>query len=243
MEVILNYLDIKRYEGWLIQNSSYKDSRPCDRIDYSYKAKLLNTDICKRVGELNWELFLNSNENSDYAILDSYDIQKYFDKLYEKYGVSAILEGNRINNAKFHRVARLRKRITDIFDSPCENVYFLTFTFSDQFLDSDNFSKRRYVQRFLKTYFYNYVGNVDFGKINGRVHFHAVACCDWFDPNLWHFGNLDYEKVIIRDSSNEKLSKYITKLVNHAIKETTKRNSLIYKRLSTVEKNLDTSHN
>lgn len=227
----MNYLDSKRYEGWLIQHSIYKDSRPCDRIDYSYKSSILKTDLCKRVGELQWDLFLNSNENSIYAMMDPLDNQRYFDKLYDKWGISAILEANRLNNAKFHRIKRLRDRINLIFSSSCKNVYFLTFTFADDFLDSNNETKRKYVQRFLKKYFVNYVGNIDFGKKNGRVHFHAVACADYIYPNLWQYGNLDYEKVVIRDESNEKLAKYITKLVNHAIKETTKRNSLIYCRL------------
>ncbi len=229
----MNYLDLQKYEFWLISHSNYKNSKPYERIDYSYKSKILNTELCKDVGAFNYERFLNAWGIEELTLLDSKGTMSFFDELFDKFGGCAIMEANRLNNARYKRIQRLRARIESIFNFGCEHVYFLTFTFNEKELEkSRDFSLlRKYVQRFLKKNFKNYVGNIDFGKENGRVHFHAVACADYLDPQLWHFGNLDYELVLVNSKSNELMAKYITKLVNHAIKNTTKRNSLIYCRL------------
>lgn len=224
----MQYLELRKFEGWLIEHSNYNNTRWWERIDYKYKSDIMKLDICKDVNTFNWYMFLASNENYDSIPYDVYDLQDYFDDIYSRVGVSAILEAYRLNNARYHRTARLRKRIIDITSS---HSYFLTFTFSDDFIDSKVESKRKYVQRFLKEHFNNYVGNVDYGFHNNRIHFHAVACAKFFDPNLWKYGNLDYEVIFKTSDDDLVLARYIDKLVNHAIKETTKRNSLIYCRV------------
>jgi hypothetical protein len=78
-----------------------------------------------------------------------------------------------------------------------------------------------------------YVANIDYGAKNKREHYHALINCDKIDFSNWRkYGNINAERVKNKDIESDKikLSKYIAKLSNHAIKETTKRSCLIYSR-------------
>lgn len=138
-------------------------------------------------------------------------------------------EAERMVNADNIRRKRLRKRIEGMFDFG--NVVFLTLTFTDDILDStSNVTRRRYVARFLKSVSNNYVGNVDYGAEKGREHYHAVLLTDTDDFSGWTYGFYKAEKVRKEGVDALRVAKYISKLTNHAIKETTKRNALIYSR-------------
>lgn len=140
-------------------------------------------------------------------------------------------ECERINNAFSNRRKRLSKRINDMLDMG--QCLFLTLTFTnDVFKHTTPETRRKYVSRYLKEYTNKYVANIDFGEKNGREHYHAVVLCDKIDISWWqsNCGNIDFEKIIINENTCTKLSKYVAKLANHAIKETTKRNALLYSR-------------
>lgn len=155
----------------------------------------------------------------------------------------------RIVNADYQRRRRLKKRISQIIDT--NSAYFITLTFSDETLNKTSASVRRiYVSRFLKSISDYFVGNIDFGKLKGREHYHAVICskvlddatfkfskrygyicssCSAFDP--WSkYGFYSIKKCCNTEIDRKKLSCYVNKLVSHAIKETTKRNALLYSR-------------
>lgn len=113
---------------------------------------------------------------------------------------------------------------------PCS---FLTLTFTDDVLASTSEdTRRRYVARFLKSISQNYVGNIDYGKLNEREHYHAIVEGDQLDLSSWTYGFTKCIKVgysdIITDTA--RLSKYINKLSNHATKKTTKGKKIIYSR-------------
>jgi len=139
-------------------------------------------------------------------------------------------EYEKINNASWARVRRLRLRIEEML--MCGECVFLTFTFDDDVLSSTSAkTRRRYVTRFLKAYTDDFVGNLDFGAKNGREHYHAVALLgsEKIPLTEWKKGSLDLERIH-QTKSNVKLAKYVSKLTNHAIKETAKRSVLIYAR-------------
>lgn len=143
-----------------------------------------------------------------------------------------LFECYKINEASWKRTQRLRKRIEDMLVSgPC---LFLTLTFSDDTLSSTNEKQRRVaVSRYLKQYNCKYVANIDFGTKNHREHYHAVIGCERVNFDTWKkYGSLDIERIRLKnmDCDKYKLSKYICKLSNHAIKETTRRCSLLYSR-------------
>ena len=135
-------------------------------------------------------------------------------------------ECKRLFNAERARVGRLKKRIAYMLNYDC---IFLTFTFTDSVLNNCNQSTlRTYVVRTLKSFSDYYVANIDFGKKNGRLHYHGLVVAEKVDYTIWTYGSLNGKKVFNKNSSA--LAKYIAKLSNHAIKETTKGSYIIYSR-------------
>lgn len=155
----------------------------------------------------------------------------------------------KIVSADVQRKKRLRQRVERIMEKG--STYFLTLTFNDETLSNTDVKTRRtYVARFLKSVSDDYVGNVDFGKLNGREHYHAVIHSDKLDDIQYQFTNrfgwicsdceqfADWSKLGFYsikscgkdEKDKQKLAWYVSKLTNHAVKETTKRNALIYSR-------------
>lgn len=161
---------------------------------------------------------------------------------------------NNIVKAENNRTSRLRARIK-LFLEQEEPTIFLTLTFSDKVLQNTTpETRRRYVTRYLKSQSAYYIANIDFGSLNGREHYHAVILGK-VSLSDWEYGIINAESVGNRSSltrknipiryknlpeeiarqkmrvdTERKLSKYVSKLTNHAIKETTKRNAIIYSR-------------
>lgn len=138
----------------------------------------------------------------------------------------------KINHASYYRTQRLKQRIECmLLKGTC---LFLTLTFTDDTLLNTTDKERRVaVSRYLKKFNCQYVANIDFGKENHREHYHAVIQCENIDFDSWRkYGNINAERIRNKDirSDKTKLAKYICKLSNHAIKETTRRSSLIYSR-------------
>ena len=152
---------------------------------------------------------------------------------YQKIGLEKEFnECIKINNASYKKVQRLKHRISKMLIEG--NCIFLTLTFSQQTLDNTTTHERRKaVVRFLKTCSSSYVANIDFGKDNEREHYHAIVLTNSVNYKEWNkFGIINGERIRLKgdNKDSERLSKYITKLTNHAIKETTKRNAVIYSR-------------
>lgn len=220
--------DLRKYEKWLKTKANVKSS-----VDYVYKGSIISNKINQHVNQFRWHEHLNRVYNA-FGIStfyeftdDSLDIM--YNSLADKFGFCSILEGIRINDAKKHKVARLRERVESIISY--NNSLFLTLTFTDKVLSStDEHTRRRYVTRFLKKYCLNYVANVDYGAKNHREHYHAVVLCENIDHKLWRYGAINFKRINYDADTDtiNKLSMYVAKLTNHAIKETCKRCYLIY---------------
>lgn len=206
-------------------------------IDYKYKSRILKTDLCKRINAIDKKTYLNNCEG---IVQDNELDNAYFDLLLQ-YDYKDVEEARKINKASFYRVRRLKNRITDMLTNG--HCIFATFNFSDDVLNSTTQETRRqYVRKYLKQFNCMYVANIDFGSDKeyidrkgqvrvgtNREHYHALICIDKLPLN-WSYGYQFLEHVRVRKSSDVKLSKYISKLTNHAIKETTRRSCLIYSR-------------
>lgn len=134
-------------------------------------------------------------------------------------------------NSRRQRTKRLNKKITDmLYVGQC---YFITLTFTDDTLDSTTcLTRRKYVSRYLKSQTPYYIANVDFGSLREREHFHAIVFGQ-IDFTPWHkYGAINCKTIFSKfnDDSRVKLAKYITKLTNHAIKNTAKNFRCIYSR-------------
>lgn len=188
------------------------------KIDYSFKSEVMNTEVPALLNNLSYHCHFGT------CNIKFYD--DYMNYLLSTYSIKILKEGMRINNANYKRVARLRDRIKEITRG---RSFFLTLTFTDSVFSSTNQKTRRlYVSRYLKSITNNYVGNIDFGSLNGREHYHAVVLCDNIDHNDWPYGAINFELITYNENCNDKIAKYINKLTNHAIKDTTKRYALLY---------------
>lgn len=191
-------------------------------MSYELKAQVIENGLVKRVKQLNRNINF-SNMNSQAAchefILEREALEKVCPEEYK--------EAVKVMKADFARSTRLKKRIQFMMD--LGDCTFLTLTFTDDLLNNTTVKIRRlHVVRYLKTQSSFYVANIDFGSKHGREHYHAIIL-GRADLSLWHDGAIN-AKPIIPSSDPLRLGHYINKLVNHAIKETTKRNHIIYSR-------------
>lgn len=219
------YNELSRYEKWFKNKGVYGNT-----IDYSYKSYILENKLDKYLNKISYSMYNHDLDSIfDSISLNVYDkdsLDSWLEYIYKNYGGCALMESYRLLNAKYHRLQRLRLRIESItsYDS-----FFLTLTFTDDVLArTSSKTRREYVTRFLKKISTNYVANIDFGARKGREHYHAIVQSNFIDSHLWLYGNLDFESINFTDNSSVLLSKYISKLVNHAIKDTCKRNYIIY---------------
>ena len=197
-------------------------------IDYKYKSFVLKTNMHKYVGLLDTQLY-NFQEN---GIIPTLDINAEYYGLQTTYGAKFIKECHRINNANYERIKRLKERITRYIN--CGTSIFVTLTFNNKTLDQTNeVTRRKYVQRFLKEHSDMYVANIDYGaddRFTHREHYHALVVCERIDKKLWDDYGFSFCEVVHKSNSETLISKYIAKLCNHAIKESTKRACYIYSR-------------
>lgn len=193
--------------------------------NYKFKAEVLRLNICPIVRQYD---FLNK----DTDFIKYIDIERQYLEILTKYGKWYIKEARRINNASFKRVNRLRERIRSYLGMG--QCIFVTLTFTDDVLKCTKFeTRRKYVARYLKSQSKYYLANVDYGnddRYTHREHYHALIVSDNIDPQWWNdnFGFTWLERIHRFD--DKILAKYVSKLCNHAIKDSTKRNCYIYSR-------------
>lgn len=152
-----------------------------------------------------------------------------------------------LNQSRYGRVARLRKRVAAMILSG--DAWFVTLTFREQVLaDTTQETRRKYVRRFLKEQTDYYVANIDFGDHHvyldgeteristGREHYHALVIGQLEEkrdengrrsPN-WPYGFSKQVRVRAQDASVKKIPLYISKLTNHALKESVGNTRYIY---------------
>lgn len=132
---------------------------------------------------------------------------------------------------------RANKRIKDIFTYNAR-VYFVTLTFSDEFLKNcSTKTLLRYAREFLQSHCNDYFANGDFGSQNGRFHVHAI-CGDPADLLSWKYGIVDFKRCKSSEQDKSRLSRYVMKLTNHAYKESACK-PFSKRGLISINKNLD----
>lgn len=166
------------------------------------------------------------NDTGECAIISTYQQKKAdIDNLGLEY---------RLYKSHTKRKERIKERITRMMNT--NRAYFLTLTFSDKMFarGCSPETRRRYISRFLKSECSEYLANIDFGSQNEREHYHAVVV----PKTIIHFdkyrelfdSNINSKRIIKRDSSVKLVSRYISKLTNHALKENGFYKRIIYSR-------------
>lgn len=146
-----------------------------------------------------------------------------------------------------HSKYRKRKNIETRFTDKIENnrAVFITLTFTDEVLaKTSEKTRRRYVARFLKDQCEEYVANIDYGTKNEREHYHALCMTkntnNKLDFKKWKYGRINGEKVRVGKSNGIKVSKYVAKLSQHALKKSCRLPRFIWSRnKKTFEEYLD----
>lgn len=197
------------------------------KIDYAYKAQVLSSypDFLKIIDDYKKIFFYG-----DDCFLDDEYKETVFQAVSFLYhnDNDAYHELFKINAADYQRKKRLRNRISFLLST--KNCKFVTLSFTDEVLSSTNSeTRRKYVRRFLRDFGVDFVANIDFSPDLHREHYHACVVSDYIPPNAWKYGFSKIKKV---RSVNDykKLAAYISKLTNHAIKETAKGSRIIYSR-------------
>lgn len=222
--------------------------------DYQLKSDVLKSGLPKLQRQVSRAIFLGNNRNEEtpegvYTLHDALTINANMVESNPLYWN----ESRKINQATYKRTERLRDKIESMFalqafDNDLKLI-FMTFTFNDKALETKQETRRTYVARYLKENSpLDYIANIDFGsdkeyidhkgnirKGTKREHYHAIALVrNKYSCTKWANGSVDFETVR-KNSSPTALGKYVSKLTNHAIKESTKRQALIYCRNSQFE--------
>ena len=199
-------------------------------IDYEHKAAVIESGLVKQVKNLRKHLFMSSEIAEN---------EYYFNELYNLAleNPEDFKEAAKVAAADFQRNTRLKNRIRDFLQ--IGNCIFLTLTFRDDVLEKTSEKTRRlYVTQCLKACSKYYIANIDYGDHTQREHYHAVIVSDHFDLDSWKYG-FSFAKSIIKSSKPLILAKYISKLTNHAVKETCRRYHIIYSRVPWDERVAD----
>lgn len=151
---------------------------------------------------------------------------------YEKFD-DINIEYERILKSRYNKSSRVKQHLVYLLKNK-KFSYFLTFTFDDKYIKKCDRTRKDMIKNCLKNFDTNgfIILNIDYGKKNERLHYHAVFGTD-ISSNLQFYLTQNYpcftwcQPIILTSSSVKKISKYINKLTNHCIKDSTK-NSRIY---------------
>jgi hypothetical protein len=169
----------------------------------------------------------NVEKYSDMDFTEYHELLEINNKFKEFFGDDWLI-AQRLNSNEYKRVKRLKDKMLNSVLS--NQAIFLTLTFTDDTLARTTIpTRRRYVSRYLKSQSDYYIANRDFGATNAREHYHAVVISKKVDYSMWRrFGAINSKRIAPTQTSNVRVSKYVAKLSNHAIKETATQQRLIY---------------
>jgi hypothetical protein len=169
----------------------------------------------------------NVEKYSDMDFTEYHELLEINNKFKEFFGDDWLI-AQRLNSNEYKRVKRLKDKMLNSVLS--NQAIFLTLTFTDDTLaKTTNLTRRRYVSRYLKSQSDYYIANRDFGATNAREHYHAVVISKKVDYSMWRkYGAINSKRIAPTQTSNVRVSKYVAKLSNHAIKETATQQRLIY---------------
>lgn len=227
------YAKIITFESLLLRR--FFISMSVSKYDNAFKQKVLLKEIDKQVARCKRDNYKKVSttyyiDEEDGEVLYSLSCDSYRKMIapYRK-GYNLIDCADRLNESKYRRAKKVRDKITKLVLS--NNAIFITLTFNDKTLSkTDTDKRRRLVQRYLKANCKEYVANIDFGGLNGREHYHAIVSKELVLQNWFKYGSIDIERVRPFDNSYKRLSRYITKLTNHALKVGAIAPRLIYSR-------------
>lgn len=203
------------------------------KYDNAFKQKVLCEGVDKIVAKTKREEYKKScewqllNEDGEVAFVMVNSLyQDFIDYCKEVPSLDCAM---RLNESKYRKAKKVRDKISDLVLSG--KAIFITLTFTDKILAKTSvITRRRYVARYLKANSKNYVANIDFGSKKGREHYHALVDSDIDFSNWYKYGAVKVERVRTSESDLARVSLYVSKLTNHALKVGENAPRLIYSR-------------
>lgn len=193
-----------------------------------YRDSILYSDFYKYYTQFRNELFdydLQGTYSKNPELYSEFDgtIYRYFSEIYPNEWNECRL----IYQSLIMRLRRLKLRIGFMIN--LEDCVFATLTFNDHVLDNTNeLSRRRYVQRFLKQFNTFYIANVDYGDLFEREHYHVLINVRELDTHLWQYGIINVKHVRRDVKDINCLSEYVLKLSKHAVKNIEFNSHILY---------------
>lgn len=135
-------------------------------------------------------------------------------------------------SAEVKRKYRLKKAIKSILENHLNESYFITLTFNDYVMKNTTKQERlNLIKRYLNNQTDKYILNCDYGKQNGREHYHAlsIATDKYINFDLY---NAKYGVIYVIPMNKYKyqsVESKINHLLNHSLKDTTD-GKIIYSR-------------
>lgn len=228
------YVWKRQKDGLLLTNFFYRDilifdgtSHPVQitKVRYNTTAAYTNAVHAKLL-HLRRKYKLEPNkvrERQLQNIVDRFNIV-YPDYLDESRRIHRLWEKNR---KRMQRIYRYVKHMATEFS---ERVYLVSLTFDDDTLERTSKDTRKdYVRRWLNANAFDYYACIDYGRRNGREHFHALAVFDiplleekhkgktWYkvpEAIEWKHGFYTIRKV-------QSDRKNVYKTINYALKAST----------------------
>lgn len=205
-------------------------------IDYEKQKEIVSSSfdaLVRYVSRQEFENYYLQLNEDDRVLQSTYELKSIFLCNYQQKTGKTKEEteqlyklAERFVKNQYAKVCRARKYIADLLKAgPC---VFATLTFTNECLqNTKQETRRKLVERYLKSQADCYIANLDFGSQFEREHYHAIIRSARINPTEWKYGALNVKKITIK---NEKaLAKYINKLSNHSFKNTTsKLERLIY---------------
>ena len=202
-------------------------------VSLEEKQKVINQGYDKLERQLSNQIFRLTKEWNPNSGPMSDNLKQAIEK-YDSFSSCPILGdyfrlAGKINHNHYKRTARLRERIGSAVLNG--SAVFLTLTFSDYTLNNTKpDTRRQYVVKFLKSQGNLYIANLDYGSTNGREHYHAIVRAHSIDFSKWKYGAVNGRKVKTTENDLKRTAKYVSKLTNHAIKQTATQARIIYSR-------------
>lgn len=216
------------------------------------KQELLNTGRYQEINNLKKQFYIDTGIGLDQCIRES---DKPDFMMYEILNTPGFLAKdvkplelrcvNQLQDARRQKAYRIKEQIK-YYSIRSYPMIFATFTFNQEALNLDSKYRKEYITRILNKNpgIVDYVGNIDYGDINEREHYHYILVMNpEFIPEIkkrtikskttrkyqsventginYEKGFTTYELIGTDVDDYNKISKYISKLTMHAIKEST----------------------
>lgn len=82
----------------------------------------------------------------------------------------------------YHSICESRRKVRKYINgmvATFPRLYLVSLTFSDDYIDCQEDTLKKYASRWLNAECDDYYACVDFGKKSGRIHYHAICAISW----------------------------------------------------------------